>query len=126
MARIRRNDQAGRSFERAGAIAKHRLRVRAGNGKGVIPDFPGGNRKQDSYEPTVIDHPLVFNLDEELAKGAALRMAIRNAFNRVATTIVDCNMTHVIVAIVLVRFDQGPRPLDLLRIGARRSSPFDS
>jgi SecD/SecF fusion protein len=38
---------------------------------------------------------------EELAKGAALRMAIRNAFNRVATTIVDCNMTHVIVAIVL-------------------------
>jgi SecD/SecF fusion protein len=38
---------------------------------------------------------------EELAKGAALRMAIRNAFNRVGATIVDCNMTHVIVAVVL-------------------------
>jgi SecD/SecF fusion protein len=38
---------------------------------------------------------------EELAKGAAIRMAIRNAFNRVGTTIIDCNMTHVIVAIVL-------------------------
>jgi SecD/SecF fusion protein len=38
---------------------------------------------------------------EELAKGAALRMAIRNAFNRAGTTIIDCNMTHLIVAIVL-------------------------
>ena len=38
---------------------------------------------------------------EEIAKGAALRMAIRNAFNRAGTTIIDCNMTHVIVAIVL-------------------------
>ncbi len=38
---------------------------------------------------------------EEMAKGAALRMAIRNAFNRAGTTIIDCNMTHVIVAIVL-------------------------
>jgi SecD/SecF fusion protein len=38
---------------------------------------------------------------EELAKGAALRMAIRNAFNRAGATIIDCNMTHVIVAIVL-------------------------
>ncbi|MCC6125179.1 MAG: protein translocase subunit SecD [Pirellulales bacterium] len=38
---------------------------------------------------------------EELAKGAALRMAIRNAFNRVGSTIIDCNMTHVIVGVVL-------------------------
>lgn len=38
---------------------------------------------------------------EEIAKGAAIRMAIRNAFNRAGTTIIDCNMTHVIVSIVL-------------------------
>jgi SecD/SecF fusion protein len=40
-------------------------------------------------------------LREELAKGSALRMAIRNSFQRAGATIIDCNMTHVIVAIVL-------------------------
>lgn len=40
-------------------------------------------------------------LREELDRGATLRMAIRNAFNRVTATIVDCNSTHLIVATVL-------------------------
>jgi SecD/SecF fusion protein len=45
---------------------------------------------------------LVFErLREELDRGATLRMAIRNAFHRAGTTIVDCNVTHLIVAIVL-------------------------
>ena len=34
-------------------------------------------------------------------QGGGIRMAIRNAFNRAGTTIIDCNMTHVIVSIVL-------------------------
>ncbi len=38
---------------------------------------------------------------EELAKGAALRMAIRNAFQRAGATIIDCNITHLIAAVVL-------------------------
>jgi SecD/SecF fusion protein len=40
-------------------------------------------------------------LREELARGAALRMAIRNAFQRASATIIDCNITHLIAAVVL-------------------------
>ena len=38
---------------------------------------------------------------EEIAKGAAARMAIRNGFARATTTIVDSNLTTLITAIVL-------------------------
>lgn len=38
---------------------------------------------------------------EELARGATLRMAIRNGFERASTTIVDANVTTLISAIVL-------------------------
>ena len=38
---------------------------------------------------------------EELARGAALRMAIRNGFQRATTTIVDANLTTLITGIVL-------------------------
>lgn len=38
---------------------------------------------------------------EELARGAALRMAIRNGFSRATTTIVDANLTTLITAVVL-------------------------
>ncbi len=38
---------------------------------------------------------------EELARGAALRMAIRNGFERATTTIVDANVTTLISAVVL-------------------------
>ena len=38
---------------------------------------------------------------EELDRGATLRMAIRNAFHRAGTTIIDCNLTHLIAATVL-------------------------
>ena len=34
-------------------------------------------------------------------RGATLRMAIRNAFHRAGTTIIDCNLTHLIAATVL-------------------------
>ncbi len=45
---------------------------------------------------------LVFErLREEHDRGATLRMAIRNAFHRAGTTIVDCNLTHMIAATVL-------------------------
>lgn len=45
---------------------------------------------------------LVFErIREELARGAALRMAIRNGFARATTTIVDANLTTLITAIVL-------------------------
>jgi SecD/SecF fusion protein len=40
-------------------------------------------------------------LREELAHGAALRMAIRNAFHRAGVVIVDANITHLIAATVL-------------------------
>ncbi len=40
-------------------------------------------------------------LREELARGATVRMAIRNAFHRAGTTIIDCNVTHLIAATVL-------------------------
>jgi SecD/SecF fusion protein len=38
---------------------------------------------------------------EELARGAALRMAIRNGFNRAMTTIIDSNVTTILTAVVL-------------------------
>ena len=34
-------------------------------------------------------------------RGAAPRMAIRNAFQRASATIIDCNITHLIAAVVL-------------------------
>ena len=40
-------------------------------------------------------------LREELHRGAALRMAIRNAFHRAGVVIVDANITHLIAATVL-------------------------
>ena len=40
-------------------------------------------------------------LREELEHGAAMRMAIRNAFSRASATIVDSNLTTLIAAIVL-------------------------
>ncbi|MCD4728527.1 MAG: protein translocase subunit SecD, partial [Pirellulales bacterium] len=50
----------------------------------------------------VDNNVLVFErLREELARGAALRMAIRNAFQRASTTIIDANLTTLIVAAVL-------------------------
>ncbi len=45
---------------------------------------------------------LIFErIREELGRGAALRMAIRNGFNRATTTIVDANLTTLITATVL-------------------------
>lgn len=38
---------------------------------------------------------------EELARGATLRMAIRNGFTRAMTTIIDSNLTTLITAVVL-------------------------
>ena len=38
---------------------------------------------------------------EELARGAALRMAIRNGFNRATVTIIDSNLTTMLTAIIL-------------------------
>lgn len=50
----------------------------------------------------VDNNVLVFErLREELERGAALRMAIRNAFHRAGTTIVDANLTTLITATVL-------------------------
>jgi SecD/SecF fusion protein len=40
-------------------------------------------------------------LREELAHGAALRMAIRNSFHRVGVVVIDANITHLIAATVL-------------------------
>ena len=40
-------------------------------------------------------------LREELRHGAALRMAIRNAFHRAGVVIIDANITHLIAATVL-------------------------
>lgn len=45
---------------------------------------------------------LIFErIREELARGAALRMAIRNGFSRAMTTIIDSNVTTIITAVVL-------------------------
>ncbi|MFW5692659.1 MAG: protein translocase subunit SecD, partial [Thermoguttaceae bacterium] len=45
---------------------------------------------------------LIFErIREELSRGAALRMAIRNGFGRATTTIVDANLTTLITATIL-------------------------
>jgi SecD/SecF fusion protein len=45
---------------------------------------------------------LIFErIREELGRGAALRMAIRNGFSRATTTIVDANVTTLITGIIL-------------------------
>ncbi len=45
---------------------------------------------------------LIFErIREELKRGAALRMAIRNGFDRATTTIVDANLTTLITAVIL-------------------------
>ena len=45
---------------------------------------------------------LIFErIREELSRGAALRMAIRNGFDRATTTIVDANVTTLITGLVL-------------------------
>ncbi len=45
---------------------------------------------------------LIFErIREELGRGAALRMAIRNGFDRATTTIVDANLTTLITATIL-------------------------
>ena len=48
---------------------------------------------------------LIFErIREELGRGAALRMAIRNGFAKATTTIVDANLTTLITAIILFAF----------------------
>lgn len=48
---------------------------------------------------------LIFErIREELGRGAALRMAIRNGFARATQTIVDANITTLITAIVIYKF----------------------
>lgn len=45
---------------------------------------------------------LIFErMREELARGASLRMAIRNGFSRATTTIIDSNLTSLITGVVL-------------------------
>ncbi len=45
---------------------------------------------------------LIFErIREELSRGAALRMAIRNGFSRATTTIIDANLTTLITATIL-------------------------
>ena len=45
---------------------------------------------------------LIFErIREELDRGAALRMAIRNGFDKATTTIIDANVTTLITAVVL-------------------------
>ncbi len=45
---------------------------------------------------------LIFErIREELTKGAALRMAIRNGFDKATTTIIDSNVTTLLTAVVL-------------------------
>jgi SecD/SecF fusion protein len=45
---------------------------------------------------------LIFErIREEMARGASLRMAIRNGFSRATTTIVDANLTTLITGVVL-------------------------
>lgn len=47
---------------------------------------------------------LIFErIREELKRGAALRMAIRNGFDRAMTTIVDANLTNLITAVVIYK-----------------------
>lgn len=52
---------------------------------------------------------LIFErIREELKRGAALRMAIRNGFGRATTTIVDANVTTLIAGVVLYVIGTGP------------------
>lgn len=47
---------------------------------------------------------LIFErIREELARGAALRMAIRNGFNRATQTIIDSNVTNLITGVVIYK-----------------------
>lgn len=51
---------------------------------------------------SVDSNVLIFErIREELAKGAALRMALRNGFDRAMTTIIDSNLTTLLTAVVL-------------------------
>jgi SecD/SecF fusion protein len=51
---------------------------------------------------SVDSNVLIFErLREELAKGASLRMAIRNGFERAMTTIIDSNLTTLLTALIL-------------------------
>ena len=51
---------------------------------------------------SVDSNVLIFErMREELARGAALRMAIRNGFDRAMVTIVDSNLTTLLTAVVL-------------------------
>lgn len=51
---------------------------------------------------SVDSNVLIFErIREELAKGAALRMALRNGFDRAITTIIDSNLTTLLTAVVL-------------------------
>lgn len=52
---------------------------------------------------------LIFErIREEMKKGAGLRMAIRNGFDKATTTIVDANVTTLIAAVVLYSVGTGP------------------
>ncbi|MEQ8846186.1 protein translocase subunit SecD [Botrimarina sp.] len=52
---------------------------------------------------------LIFErIREELAKGAGLRMAIRNGFGKATTTIIDANVTTLIAAVILYNVGTGP------------------
>lgn len=51
---------------------------------------------------SVDSNVLIFErMREELARGAALRMAIRNGFDRAMVTIIDSNLTTLLTAVVL-------------------------
>src|SRR2546430_4687746 len=51
---------------------------------------------------SVDSNVLIFErMREELARGAALRMAIRNGFDRAMVTIIDSNLTTLLTAFVL-------------------------
>ena len=51
---------------------------------------------------SVDSNVLIFErIREELVKGAALRMALRNGFDRAMTTIIDSNLTTLLTAVVL-------------------------
>ncbi len=51
---------------------------------------------------SVDSNVLIFErIREELAKGAALRMALRNGFERAMVTIIDSNLTTLLTAVVL-------------------------
>ncbi|TWT48283.1 protein translocase subunit SecD [Botrimarina hoheduenensis] len=52
---------------------------------------------------------LIFErIREELKKGASLRMAIRNGFDRATTTIIDSNVTTLIAGLLLYAVGTGP------------------